>query len=276
MSSSVLSSAASRVVTVDELDGIVTPEARGATHKPLGHSDFVRAIHAEVKANGYVIGREQIAVSKDDMRLFGVMDLVPDIAIPGSLAARLIDGTVSGMSIGFRHSNDQRLSARMVAGQRVFVCDNLMLTGQSIVLKKKHTLHLDIEHDVQIAFDGVLGQFSTLNVLRGGLTDAALDDKRAREVIYSAFLDAEVIAPQYLPKVHDWYFEKSKSLRPEDVTDIAQRNAWGLYNSFTRVLREFPGHRVQDATIRTTNFFGREFGILAAVGDEAEAVTADF
>ena len=61
------------------------------------------------------------------MKLFGVLDLASELVLGVS------------KPLGFRHANDKSLSIQIVAGSRVFCCDNLTLSDDLIVLKAKHT-----------------------------------------------------------------------------------------------------------------------------------------
>ncbi len=61
-----------------------------------------------------------------------------------------------GLGLDFRHGNDQSMSLHLVAGTRVFVCDNLTLSGDMIVLRRKHTKGLSLRDEVRAGIERLL------------------------------------------------------------------------------------------------------------------------
>jgi hypothetical protein len=47
-------------------------------------------------------------------------------------------------ALGLRTSNDKSFAIQIAIGARVIVCDNLLLSGELIALKRKHTAGLDL------------------------------------------------------------------------------------------------------------------------------------
>lgn len=255
MATSTLSSGASRIVTLADLQRLPDPKPIGRYHVPVRHDHLVTAIETQVHQAGYEIRRESLCVNGTNSdRIFGTLDLTP-IATTAKL------GTVQGRALGFRHGNDGSMALSMVAGERVFVCDNMIFSGDTVVLKRKHTRGFDVGRDVAAAMDQLVQRYIDLDVLVARLQEETLPDRTAEAVIYDAFMRNDVMALRYMPEVHDWYFGTRDTAEPETVTDVAPRSAWGLYNAFTRVIRGFDGHRTQEATSTVTNYFTREFSL---------------
>lgn len=128
----------SRLVTLKELEAIPTPE-RTETWKPVPHIVVPRLIDSMVDERSWSFvdpeNRYQFAVSKEGDKLFGVTKVV----IPG------VDvGDEFQMAIGFRNSHDKTLALRIAVGASVFVCDNLIITGDMQV-RRIHTGGIDPE-----------------------------------------------------------------------------------------------------------------------------------
>ena len=70
--------------------------------------------------------REEHAVSKDGMKMFGVRDLEYGI-------------TGVNFSIGIRNSNDRSMRLALTVGYRVTVCDNMAFHGDSTPVLAEHS-----------------------------------------------------------------------------------------------------------------------------------------
>lgn len=257
MATATLSGSHSRIVTLDDLRKLPDPKPIGNYHVPVRHDLLVSEIEKQVEQAGYVIRREQLAINggmHSGDRIFGTLDLTPM-----STTAKL--GTVQGRAVGFRHGNDGSMALGMVAGERVFVCDNMMFSGDAVVMHRKHTKGFDLQRDVAEAMDRLVDRFIDLDALVEKMQNEALPDRTAEAVIYDAFMRSDVMALRHMPEVHDWYFGAAEENAAETITDVAPRSAWGLYNAFTRVIRGFEPHRTQEATAGVTRYFTREFNL---------------
>src|SRR3954471_19779124 len=118
-----------------ELATLHTPEPT-ATWRPVPHSDLVGELIRGLERQGVNVVRDEYAtMGKADAKLFGVMDL----AIPH------LDTGEFRMALGLRGANDKSMSIQVVAGARVFCCDNMALSSSGgVFLKKKHTSRLDL------------------------------------------------------------------------------------------------------------------------------------
>jgi hypothetical protein len=125
MSGTLIAHVDSGKVPYEKLGEYPVPEATGRW-KPIAHLELVDTLKNQINSN-YRIAKEEYAVSNNGFKLFGVLDLESEL-VPGV-----------GKSIGFRHGNDKQLAVQIVAGGRVFVCDNMMLHGSLVILRAKHT-----------------------------------------------------------------------------------------------------------------------------------------
>jgi hypothetical protein len=139
--SEVLTHRGAQIVTRAELARIPTPTGTWS-HKPVPHSELVEVLTDRLQERGLVISGEKLAVSANGMQIFGALDFENGIQMAGL-----------GRAMGFHAGNDKSLSINIVAGVRVFVCDNLSLSGSAIVLKRKHTRSLSLASEINLALD---------------------------------------------------------------------------------------------------------------------------
>jgi hypothetical protein len=238
---------ATKIVTLDELRRIKTPAPGGTRHMPLSHSEIIDRTVEGLASRGYQAVDMKLGLDHGVTRLFGMIDIA-------RIGADDYGQAESALSIGIRHANDRTLSLGMIAGRRIFVCSNMAFSGDMSILRKRHTIGLSLGDEIGDALDRAFQRFDGLDKFIDGLKDRQLDDRTARDVIYRAFMDRKVLAPQYLPNVHGNYFTPG-----EGWTDCQPRSAWGVYNAFTRVLRDRPLHMTQDGTVELTNFMKSEF-----------------
>ncbi|MBI4716089.1 MAG: hypothetical protein HY760_09180 [Nitrospirae bacterium] len=244
----------SRLIRPAELEQLPAPLPLGPHHRPVPHHELVGILKEELEEAGYQVAREEYAVQNQGLKLFGVMDLVP---APGTSSA-LSNGD-KGLGLGFRHGNDQSMSLRLVAGARVFVRDNLVLSGDMIVMRRKHTTGLSLKDEIRAGVERLTQKYAALEqgILR--LKERGLSDPEAKTIIYDAFVREGVLPMRFLPQVGTWYFEP-----PAEAEDCRSRSAWGLHNAFTRTVKELssPARRFE-ATTR----IGKVFGLRSRAGE---------
>src|SRR5260370_32250293 len=94
-----------------ELALVPTPVGT-ATHKPIPHHDVVNALVDTLGLRHIAPVREEYAVSKDGMKMFGIMEL---------------ETTFQGcrFALGLRNSHDKSMRLSLTVGYRVLVCSNM-------------------------------------------------------------------------------------------------------------------------------------------------------
>src|SRR5207244_2502868 len=112
-----LSYANSQLINRADLSHIPPPPAT-STWKPIAHYDLVQAIDRQLAVRDIRIVKEQFAVQRDGLRLFGVLEL----EVPGPDPSDQYR-----FAMGIRTANDRSEALSIVAGAKVFVCDNLAL-----------------------------------------------------------------------------------------------------------------------------------------------------
>jgi hypothetical protein len=247
MCADLLTHCGSRAATFAELSALPPPEPLGPLHRPVPHHELAAALKEELASAGYEVTREEYALQHHGLKLFGVMDLVPK---PGTVSA--FSNGDKGLGLGFRHGNDQSMSLHLVAGARVFVCDNLVLSGDMIVLRRKHTKGLSLKEEIKTGMERLLAEYSILDRGIARLKERGISDDQAKSILYDAFVHHEILPLRYLAKAGSWYFDP-----PSEAEDCRPRTAWGLHNAFTRTVKELssPARRFEAST-RIGEVFG--------------------
>lgn len=221
--------------------------------KPVAHIELVVSLENVLANRGIMIRTkdnsdqklEQFSISQDGMRLFGTMDLVKH-GIAGTCA-----------SLGFRTANNKTMSLRMVAGLRVFVCDNLTLSGDSIVLSRKHTSGLNLIEELGLAMTKYERQYDKLRTEVAGLQGYKMLDTFAKVLMHDVFA-AQVMPVRFFPTVSDVYFNRFMTSEEPKYAAFQPRTAWSLLNAFTEVAKEMP----LATRISATQLVGKTFGAL--------------
>jgi Domain of unknown function (DUF932) len=240
--------AGSALVTQAELAALPPPVRRGPYHQPVPHGQLVQAMQATALDRGFAVTHEELALGRAGHRLFGVMDLV--VREGGDCA-----GTERGLSIGFRNSTDTSLSITVVAGTRVFVCDNLALSGDLIALHRRNTTRLDLDVALQEGFDRFLTHAQALDAQIAALQGYELTVTQAKVRLFDLF-STKVLPLRLFAQVAENYLRPS-----EAMTDCQSRTLWGLHNACTRAMKALTPMRAFTANIA----LGRAFGLTHAV-----------
>src|SRR5215211_1725982 len=134
MDATLMTHVGARKVTRQELSVVPTPPATD-TFKPIAHAALIDELEGSLAFRHIKIARDEYAVSPDGMKLFGLLELNAEY-----------EGV--RFAIGLRNANDKSMRLGMVAGYRVFVCDNMAFAGDFQPMLAKHSKHLDLIESV--------------------------------------------------------------------------------------------------------------------------------
>lgn len=123
-----------KVVTLDQLKAVKTPEARGARHMPYAYSSFVEQVMEALDKENININTGEYAVQKDHNRFFGIMDLTGN---------KLTEDKDWNLLLGLRGSHDQSIPRGLTLGSQVLVCSNLCFSGNLGTVKTKQTTNIE-------------------------------------------------------------------------------------------------------------------------------------
>lgn len=217
-----------------ELVLVPTPPGT-ATHKPVPHAELVNALVETLGFRHIGIHRDEYAVSKDGMKMFGLMEL---------------ETTFTGcrFAIGIRNSHDKSMRLAMTVGYRVFVCDNMAFQGDFEPLLAKHSKHFRLNEALSVGVDSMQRNFTPMVQAVDRWRDTQLSDVSARMIIYRAFIECQLEVPHHLDRqVHDLYFNPT-------VEEFQPRTIWSLSNAFTTAFKELEPIPQFKATAKLAGF----------------------
>ena len=231
---SILSHCGSEVMNRSQIALLETPAPQGRFHRPIPHIELLETIDRVLDENHLEVLSETVAVNRKNTNLFGVMD-VRD--------ANLTEGDFT-TSLGFRSSNMQKLPVAFVAGAKVFVCDNLCFFGDWKVLKRKHTINLNLLDEVRHGFDVFLNQardnLETVNRLK----ETPLSDAQAKCFVFDSFANGVFPIKCFDDVVKEYWAETPRHL------EFAPRSGWSLVNAFTEVAKSLKPNPRSEALVR--------------------------
>ena len=181
-------------VTRAQLVDFETPPAT-TTWKPIPHATLVGAIHEELTRRDITVVKEDYAVQQRNSMLFVTMVL------------NYLQTDEFAAALAFRHANDMSEAVKMYAGVKVFNCDNMSLSGDELILPKKHSPRFQLAAALPEAFDkyqdGALQLTRDIDELKGALC-SHLD---AKELIYDIFRRRLVPLRLFHPVVESWHMQ---------------------------------------------------------------------
>lgn len=211
-------------VNREQLFAVPTP--RGTqTWFPLSHRTILGEIETQLKATGFSVTEEAHALSHDGARYFGVLS----VTVPSRAKSDF------GWVVGLRNSHDQTYPAGLVAGTRVFVCDNLAFSGE-VRISRKHTkfAYRDLRHLTARAIGQLGDRFRSLDQRVEAYRAEPVAEWLAHDLTIRA-VDCGAIVTSEIPDVlREWREPSHEAFQP--------RNAWSLFNAFTEAHKAVNPH----------------------------------
>jgi hypothetical protein len=240
MEATLMTHVGARKVVREELSLVPTPPATD-TFKPIPHAGLINELEKSLSFRHISIVRDEYAVSPDGMKLFGLLEL---------------DAEYEGVrfAIGLRNANDKSMRLGMVAGYRVFVCDNMALSGDFKPLLAKHSKHFDLVESLSIGVDRIQRGFEPLREAITFKRGRHLRDEEAHSMIYRAFMENR-FPLKLLKTVHQEFF-----VAPSRA-EFKQQTVWGLENAFTTAFKELKPVAQFRLTAKLGSFLGKQLDV---------------
>ena len=227
-------------MTREQLAEVPTPAAT-RTHVPIPHNKVVETLTETLGFRHIGVVGEEYAVSKDGMRMFGIVDLESSF-----------DGC--RFAIGVRNSHDKSFRLSLTVGLRVFVCENLAFSGDFTPVLAKHTKNFSLEDSMSIGVDRMQRNFEPMKRQVEEWRARQLSVGAAKLIIYQAFIESDLEAPKHLArKVHDLYFDPQHQ-------EFEPRTMWSLSNAFTSAFKQLDPIPQFKATAKLGGFLQRVQG----------------
>jgi hypothetical protein len=229
-------------MSLEDLKTLPVPESLGRCHKPISPFDLISEVKKSVEGQGHEVVRSQFAMNPMKTRLFGVMDFAPNDPALGR-----------AWSMGIISSTDESLRLKLPAGGRVFVCDNLMATGE-IVVMRKHTSGFDLQKEIGLMTGKVIEYCKAGDVLIQRQEKIALPEHTAFQIVGDALIQGFMPAGAVR--------EAGQIYAKAEYEDLKSRTLWGLHNAFTRQTQRLAAASQLPATIAIGKFFTKLTDVL--------------
>jgi hypothetical protein len=156
---------------------------------------------------GLAVTRKEYSITRALTRMFGVWQ------VKGSEALSKTEEVE--VAIGIRNSTDKHFAVGLCAGERVFVCDNLVFSGDFVLFRRHSGTLSEIEMVLMAkeAIGVVLGRFNILQAWHEDLKNFSLNDRQAGLLTVAA-LHRSIISPVDYPKFHALYFNEDSKYLP--------------------------------------------------------------
>ncbi len=222
------------LVTRDRLDLIPMPEAT-ESYVPVSHyhlADKFLTISQDILRDYTLIG-ENYGIARQGNQLFAVLKFKNE-------------QSEMGLSIAFRNSYDRSMAIGMAIGAMVFVCDNLALSGE-IVVMKKHTKNVwtELEETAIATIYKSQKNFEQIKADAEAFRALPLENMEAFQLMGVLF-GHNIVSPRQLTVL------KSEWLRP-GYEEFRPRNMWSFYNAGTECLKSSPPISIMEKHIQLHN-----------------------
>jgi len=134
-------------------------------------------------------------------------------------------------AIGLRNSNDKSMRVGLMAGYRVMVCENKMLTGDFNPLLAKHSKNFNLIDALSVAVDRIQRNIGGVEKSIEFKKNNQLDEESARNMIHRAFL-IEKFPMSLMRSLHQEFFVASS------FDEFKPKNLWSLENAFTSCFKK--------------------------------------
>ena len=222
------------LVELESLKSIELPEET-RTYKPVPHYDLVMNTMNSgdifLKPQGYNLESTNFGLGRKGNHMFFTLNY-------GREGAR------NGLTIGGRNSYDKTTSIGLAAGMHVFVCDNLMFSGDQITYLRKHTGNVmdDMEIMLMRIMKSADSEWLRMTEVSENMETELLSNGEAYRWM-GLLYGKGILTPRQLPIVKDNW------LNPEH-DDFKERNMWSFYNACTEALKTSPPNQILNRHIK--------------------------
>jgi len=216
MTGTLMAHAGANKIDREALAKIVTPEPTD-TFRPIPHVELINTLVETLSFRHIQVVKEEYAVTPEGEKLFGLLEL----------DATFLDVR---FSIGVRNSHDKSMRLGLVAGYRVFVCDNMAFQGEFHPVLKKHTKNFNLQDALTLGVDRIQRNWNPLQQALESRRNCGLTDDQARLNIYRAFIAGQ-FPIKLMKRVDKEYFV------PEHE-EFKPKTLWSLENAFTSAFKQ--------------------------------------
>ena len=222
-------------VTLADLKKLPKPTAIGKFHKPIPPHQVIDTMSKRIKETGHDVKNRRIAINPKQTRVMATFDIAPPEKDPEK-----------DWSVGIMTSTDRTSALKMAGGSRIIVCDNLMVIGDLIQAKRKHTSGIDLEGEVDRMLEEVFQVCQKADAQQELEEGVEIDDDSFLSIVGDALISKLLPANHVRDAAHLW-------LKAE-LEDVKSRTLWGVHNAFTRQIQKLNPIRQFPASLKIGQF----------------------
>jgi hypothetical protein len=213
----------------EALARIETPPATD-TFRPIPHHELIDTLTETLSFRHIQVTKDEYAVTPDGSRMFGLLEL----------DATFLD---CRFSIGVRNAHDKSMRLRLVAGYRVFVCDNMAFQGEFHPVLAKHSKKFNLQDALTLGVDRIQRNWTPLRESLERRQNFQLTPEQAQLSIYKAFVEVGGFPIKLMRTVdHLFFYPQHK--------EFQSRTMWTLENAFTSAFKQLKPVPQYQATAR--------------------------
>ena len=234
----------------DELNDFDIPE-NTRSYCAVPHHDLMSVVHKEIYRHGFNVTKEHYAVAKsgdmDGARLFSLLSL--DSTDNGNVNA----GDSICPQVAIRNSYDKSIAVGFAAGSNVFICDNLIISGQ-LVAVRRHTTN--VWNDLAVILKAVLSSINEQHQLDQEMREAMMGKELTTDFgldvlgIMAAHHELSITSgnnSQFGIAIREW--------ETPQFEEFELRTLWSLYNACTYAAKKSSFNGVLDTGASITKYF---------------------
>lgn len=227
----------SKEITLRDVKKLPEPVAVGKFHKPIHPYVIIDTVDKKLKEIGHEIKQRRIAINPKSTRVIATYDIAPPKK-----------DKQKDWSIGIMTSVDRTSALKGAGGGRILVCDNLMVVGDVISFRKKHTKNVDIGQEIGHLVEVVLSQCESFDE-KMKLEDGIKFDVDAALRVYGKALIDHLLPANHVREAAEMWMKG-------ELVDVKPRTLWGIHNSFTRQIQKLNSIRQFPASVNINKFCG--------------------
>lgn len=154
-----------------------------------------------------------------------------------------------GLAIGLRQSYNKSLALGVAVGANVFVCDNLMFSGDAFKVVRRNTINVwpDFQRLVSEQVGDALAHYEAMKAQTDVMKATPCHEQRGYALLGVAIGKGLLTPTQASVAFGDWQTARYEA--------FAERNVWGLYNAVTEGLKKGAPGTMLDRHAKAHGFF---------------------
>lgn len=191
------------------------------SYSPVAHAELIFLLEKELNDSGYKVeDKPSVSQSYNGEQITGMMHIRKENY-----------GGEFSQSLAFMNSYNKRLPIKLASGARAFICENGMVVGEIISLRK-HTGEVFpvLKELISNAVSGMESSFTKTQSDVEKMKRVEITSTQAAELIGRMFIDENILNSNEVNEV-------VRQLRKPRFDDFVPKTMWSLYNHATWAMK---------------------------------------